>query len=219
MAHSIRPCGIITLSIGAPSGYPHRLGDSLELAPSALSSASRADGSTPWKCHGTNTDSAYGADCWGSGEAAQGFGVGGVGHAALGENGANVAAGRDIEGRVRRGNIGRDPHSLNVRDLGGGALLDGNMLAIGYRKIKGGNRRGNVEGDVIFFGQHGNLIGADLIGGVAVRGDAVRSGNNGADLAGLQEVADHVVRDESEGNAAATEFPGGEPRALQIGAR
>src|SRR5208283_5108395 len=118
-----------------------------------------------------------------------------------------------------RGDIGRDAHSLNVRDLGGAALLDGNMPAIGYRKIKGGNRRGNVKGDVVLFGQHGHLIRADFIGGVAVGGDAVRAGDNGSDIAGLQEVADHIVRDEREGNAAAVEFPGGEAGTLQVGAR
>src|SRR5271157_1763694 len=95
------------------------------------------------------------------GEAGQGFRVRGAGYAAFGEDGANVAAGGDVEGGVGRGNVGGDAHSLDVGDLGGAALLDGNMGAIGYRKIKGGNRRGDVEGDVVLFGQDGNLIGAD----------------------------------------------------------
>src|SRR5271157_1360971 len=158
------------------------------------------------------------ADRLRSGEAGQGFGVRGLGDAALREDSANVAVGRQVERRGGGGNIGRDPYTLNVGDLGGTALLDGNMLAIGYREIKGGNRRGNVEGDVVFLGQDGNLIGADFIGGVAIRGDAVRTSDNGADFAGFQEVADHVVRDQGEGNAAAVKFPGSEPRALQIGA-
>ena len=54
----------------------------------------------------------------------------------------------------------------------------------------------------MFLGQNGDLVGADFVGGVAVGGDAVRAGDHGAYVAGLENVADHVVGDEREGDAA-----------------
>src|SRR5579884_2505325 len=153
------------------------------------------------------------------GEGAQGFGVGGEGDAALSENGGDVTVRSDVEGGMRGGNVRRNTHALNLRDFGGGALLDGNVLAIGNGEIEGGDRRSNVERHVVFASENGDLIGADFVGGVAVGGDAIRAGDDGADFAGFQEVSDHVVRDEREGNAAAVELPGGEARALKIGAR
>jgi hypothetical protein len=115
--------------------------------------------------------------------------------------------------------IGCDAHALEMGDFGGGTLFDGNVIAIRNGKIKSRNRRGDVEGDVVFLGEDSDLVGADLVGGVAVGGDAVRAGDDGADLCGLQEVTDHVVGYEREGDAAFVQLPGGEARALEIGAR
>ena len=80
------------------------------------------------------------------------------------------------------GNIGRDANALEMRDFIGGTLFDGNVLAIRYGQIESGNGRGNIKRHIIFFGEDGDLIGADFVGGVPVRGDAVRAGNDRADF-------------------------------------
>src|SRR5262249_10925193 len=49
--------------------------------------------------------------------------------------------------------------------------------------------------------------------------DAVGTGHDRSNLPGFEEVADHVVGDEREGNAAFVELPSGEARALQVRAR
>src|SRR5581483_366664 len=118
------------------------------------------------------------------GEGAQGFGVGRAGDAALSENGGDVTVRSDVEGGMRGGNVRRNTHALNLRDFGGGALLDGNVLAIGNGEIEGGVLRGNVEPHVIFASEDGELIGAGLVGVVAVGTDAVRAGDNGSAFAG-----------------------------------
>ncbi len=145
--------------------------------------------------------------------------VGGLGYAAFGEDGGYVAGGSDVEGGVCGGDVGGDSNALDVGDFVGGALLDRDVVAVGNGKIEGGNRRGDVEGHIVFFGEHGDLIGADFVGGVAVGGNAVSASDDGAHFSGLQEVAHHIVGDEREGNAAAMQLPGGEACALEIGAR
>src|ERR1700674_5160848 len=112
-----------------------------------------------------------------------------------------------------------DADALKMGDFGGGTLFDRDAVAIGDREIEGGDRRGDKEGNVVFFGEDGDLVGADFVGGVAVGGDAVGAGDDGADFSGLQEVTHHIVRDERKRNAAFVKFPGGEAGALKIGAR
>ena len=148
----------------------------------------------------------------------EGLGVGRTGDAAFGEDGGDVARGSDVEGRMGGGNVGGDAHAVEMSDFGSGALFDGNVVAVGDGKIERGDRRGDVEGHVVFFGEHGDLVGADFVGGVAVGGDAVCAGDDGANFAGFEEVADHVVGDECERDAALVKLPGGEARALKIGA-
>src|SRR6266571_460539 len=116
-------------------------------------------------------------------------------------------------------NVGSDAHALEMGDFGGGALFDGDVLAVGDGKIEGGDGRGDVEGHVVFLGEDSDLVGAYLVGGVAVGRDAVGAGDDGSDLSGLEEVTDHVVGDERKRNAALVELPGGEARALEIRAR
>ncbi len=55
----------------------------------------------------------------------------------------------------------------------GAALLDGDVGAVGHGQVHGGHGRGDVEGDPVVLGQHREGVGADLVGGVAVAGDAV----------------------------------------------
>src|SRR6266702_4287531 len=118
---------------------------------------------------------------------------------------------------MRGVDVGGNAHALEMGDFGGGALFDGDVLAVGDRKIEGGDGRGDVERNVVFLGEDGDLVGADLVGGVAVGRDAVGAGDDGSNLSGLEEVTDHVVGDERKRNATFVELPGREARALKIG--
>src|SRR5690348_3584249 len=100
-----------------------------------------------------------------------------------------------------------------------GALHGRNFIAGGDRGIKRGDGRGDIKRDVMLVGENGHGIRANFVGGVAVRGDAVRANDDRADSATAQEMADHVVRDERERNSVLVQFPGGEAGALEIGTR
>ena len=142
-----------------------------------------------------------------------------LGHAALGDDGGDVAGGGDVEGRVLHLHVlGGDAGGAHVRDLARRALLDGNLGAVGRLQINGGKRRGHVEGDAVLLGQHGDGVGADLVGGIAVGGDAVGAHHHGADLALGHHGAGHVVGDHGGGDAVLLQLPGGEARALEEGA-
>src|SRR6266702_3469063 len=118
---------------------------------------------------------------------------------------------------MRGVDVGGNAHALEMGDFGGGALFDGDVLAVGDGKVEGGDGRGDVERNVVFLGEDGDLVGADLVCGVAVGRDAVGAGDDGSNLSGLEEVTDHVVGDERKRNATFVELPGREARALKIG--
>ena len=99
------------------------------------------------------------------------------------------------------------------------ALLDGDMLAIRNRKIESRNRRGDIKRHFVFFGQHSYLIRADFVRGIPIGRNAIRAGHDRTDLARLQKVANHVVRNQRQRNAALVQFPSREPCALKIRAR
>ena len=71
--------------------------------------------------------------------------------------------------------------AVGVRDLGGGALLDGDLVAVRGGDVDGRERSGDVERDAVLLGEDGDGVGADLVGGVAVGGDAVGSDDDGLD--------------------------------------
>src|SRR6267143_2151071 len=93
------------------------------------------------------------------------------GDAAFGEDGGDVAGGGDVEGGMGGVDVGSDADALEMRDFGRGTFFDGNVIAVGNREIERGDRRGDVERDIILFGEDGNLVGANFVGGVAVGGD------------------------------------------------
>src|SRR5512146_3023936 len=65
-------------------------------------------------------------------EEAKGLVVGGTGHAALGNDGSHVLGGGHVEGRIFHLHpFGCDGLAGNMRDFAGGALLDGNLAAVG----------------------------------------------------------------------------------------
>src|SRR5581483_9623102 len=114
--------------------------------------------------------------------------------------------------------LGSDGFSGKVRDLAGRALLDGNFAAIGCVNVNGREWGSHVERDAVFFGEHGNGVGADLVGNVAIGGNAVGADYDRADFSLLHDRSRHVVGDDGGGNAILHQFPGGEAGALQEGA-
>src|SRR5215472_948487 len=119
-----------------------------------------------------------------------------AGHTALCEDCTDVPRRRYVKGGMRDVNVRRDAYTLEMRNLDGGALFDGDVVAVRNGEIERRNRRGNIERHVVFLGQHRDLVSADYVGGVPVRSNAVRPGNDGADILGFQKMPDHVVRDE-----------------------
>ncbi len=137
----------------------------------------------------------------------------------LGDDGGDVLGGRDVEGGVLDGGaVGGHLLAVGVGDLGGGTLLDGDLIAVFRGDIDRREGRGYVEGDAVLFGEDGYGVGADLVGGIAVGCDAVGSYDDGLDLALTHEGAGHVVAEDSGGDVVVEELPGGEAGALQVGA-
>jgi hypothetical protein len=99
------------------------------------------------------------------------------------------------------------------------ALLDGDGVAGRRSQVDGRPRRSAVKRNAVLLGQDGHVVGADLVGEVAVGGDAVRAHDNGLDLAGAHQAGGHVVADDGGGNAVGHQLPRREPRALQKGPR
>ena len=75
-----------------------------------------------------------------------------AGYAVLCDNGGDVARWSYVESYVGGGDVRGSADSGCVRDFVWGALFDGDLIAAGERQINGGDGRGDVERDVIFFG-------------------------------------------------------------------
>ncbi len=67
--------------------------------------------------------------------------------------------------------------------------------------------------------EHGDHIGADLVGDIAVGGYPVGADDDRIDLAAGHQVTGHAVGDQCHRDAILREFPRGQPRALQERAR
>ena len=93
--------------------------------------------------------------------------------AVLGDDGVDELRRRDVERRVERRKAGGD--------LVGAALLDRNRVAVERVGIDRGRRCDDDERDVVMACEHGEPVRADLVGGVAVRRDAVGAGERDVD--------------------------------------
>ena len=102
-------------------------------------------------------------------------------------------------------------------DLAGVALLDRDEVSGGGLKVEGGPGGGDVEGDVVLFGEDGYAVGADLVGDVSVSGDAVCADDDGLDAALAHEGGGHVVAEDGGGDVVLHELPCGETGALEEG--
>ena len=146
----------------------------------------------------------------------QGLGVGLAQDSALGDDCGDVLCRSYVEGGVADADaVGRKLLPSMVRDFGGAAFFNGNLVPSFGGAVDGGPGSGDVKGDAVFFGQDGDRVGADLVGHVAVGGDAVCAHDHGLDAALAHEAGGHVVAEDGGGNAVGHQFPGGEARALQ----
>ena len=62
------------------------------------------------------------------------------------------------------------------------SLFNGYLIAGGNLGVNGGGGGGDIEGDIMFFSQHGQGIGADFIGRIAVSGNAVGADDDAVNL-------------------------------------
>jgi hypothetical protein len=147
---------------------------------------------------------------------ADGFVVRSAKDAALGDDGGDVLGRGDVEGGVFDGYaVGGHLLAVGVGDLACVALFDRDAFAGGGLQVEGGPGGGNVEGDAVLFGEDGDAVGADLVGDVAVGGDAVSSDDDGLDAAPTHERRGHVVAEDSGGDVVLHELPCGEAGALK----
>ena len=142
----------------------------------------------------------------------------GGGHAALGDDRRDVRRRGDVERWVAHAHaLGRHPVPAHVRDLARVPLLDRDVRPIGDAQVDGREGRRHVEGHAVLARQHRHRVGADLVGRVAVGGDAVGSHHHVGHQVAAQEVPGHVVGDQLGRDALVQQFPGRQPRALQKG--
>src|ERR1700685_761735 len=118
---------------------------------------------------------------------------------------------------MRRADVGCDADAGKVRYFFFRALFDGNLIAGREGIIDGGKRRGYIKRHAVFTRDNRDSVGADFVRGIAVTGDSVGADYYGSHAAGFQEMADHVVGDQSERDAVLVKLPGSEARTLQIG--
>src|SRR4029077_11141329 len=109
----------------------------------------------------------------------------------------------------------RDGVAENMGYFGGSALFDGDLVAGGQGQVERGDRGGDEERHAVFLREYGDRVGADLVGHVAITGDAVGAYDHAADASRLHEVAGHIVGDQGGGDAVLLQLPNGEARALQ----
>src|SRR5579884_1261291 len=121
--------------------------------------------------------------------------------AGLGNDGRDQRRRRDVEGWMAGGHaFRRHTGFLKLQHLTWITLLDWNLTAMPEGAVEGGSRGGNVERNPVCTGQDRQGVGADLVGDVAVRNDAVGADDHGVDLTSLHHESGHAVGDERGGN-------------------
>ena len=96
----------------------------------------------------------------------------------------------------------RRPFAEAFRDLLRVAFLDRNLITDRRIQVDGRQRTSHVERDVMRFGKNGNAVGADFVGDITVRRDAVGSDDDSIDPAFAHDHAGHIVADQRHVNAA-----------------
>src|SRR5581483_11364699 len=121
-------------------------------------------------------------------------------NALLGDQRGNQCSRGDVEGGVVGAcGGGGEAGAGDDRHLVGVAVLDGNGGAGGARLVDGGCGGGHVEGDAMVVSQHGERVGADLVGHVAVGGHPVGADDDAVDLTRRHEATGGHVGDDGVG--------------------
>ena len=118
-----------------------------------------------------------------------------VEHPGLGDVGRHQRRRRDVEGAVLGADAGRgDPHAGELQHLAGVPALDDDGVAVGRGRDRSStSARPRRTGSVVV-GQHGQAVGADLVGDVAVGGDAIGADHDQVDFArrAISDAGHHV---------------------------
>lgn len=112
-------------------------------------------------------------------------------------------------------------HALFVPHVGdflGRTLFDLDVAPGRSGEVDGGTGGADVEGDAVVFGEDGDGGCADLVGDIAVGGDAVTADEDGVDPAVFHNGRCHVVAYQCDVHAGGAEFVCGEACALEEGA-
>src|SRR5215468_9144354 len=134
----------------------------------------------------------------------------------LGDQRGHQLGRRDVKGGVvRRAARRRDRGPGERRHLVIGPVLDLDVAAARGREVDRGHRRGNHERHPVMVREHGEPVGAHLVGDAAVGGNPVRSGQHQVHFPGGHQrrrrgVGQHRVRD-----AGPPGLVGGQPGTLQ----
>src|ERR1700722_16757232 len=146
-------------------------------------------------------------------------------NSAIGDQARQEFRRRHVEGWIGGRAAGRGDHHArdpaiveaprHVGDFTRIALLDLDLLeAVMNRPVDRGMRQSDIEGHVIGFGGERFQIGADLVGGVAARGDAIGADDAEVDAPMLHQMAAGIVGDDRMRHAMLAEFEGGQRGAL-----
>lgn len=122
----------------------------------------------------------------------------------------------DVESRVVSvGARGGPDGTEGAKDLVDFSLLNRDLVAVVALEIDGRDRSDGVEGNTVVFGDYGEGVGTDLVGEVAVGGDAVGSNEDALHLTLLHEMRRHVVANNSVGDTLLLQLEGSEATSLQ----
>src|SRR4029450_12138502 len=150
----------------------------------------------------------------GSTDGAKALGVRSARDAVLGDDGRHIFVRRDVESGIFRVN----DSSRGAPDAGDffrRSLLDRDIVAGRQGEIDRARGGGHVEGYVVFACEDCELVGADLVCDVAVRGDSVGAGDYDVDFASSHVRAGGAVDDNGGADAIMCQFPRCQARALE----
>ncbi len=97
------------------------------------------------------------------------------------------------------------------------ALFNLDGRAIGQIAVYSRRRRHDHQPHAVILGRHGQTVGADLVGGIPIGGDAIGTDDDPVHQPALHERGRGRIDDELKRDLLALQFPGGQTRPLQPG--
>jgi len=139
--------------------------------------------------------------------------------ASFGDDAGNQGRWGDVESRIQHRHARRSDGmtAMDCRHFERVPCLNGNVGPRLRLEVDGGVRRSHVEGDVVRPRKDSHRIRADLVGHVAVGGNAIGADDAELNLSLAHEGTGHVIRDECDRNLILHQFPCREARPLQHG--